>query len=187
MVAQYQTRRDQMPEIDPRIRQRAAELLQVVNNDYALVGSEKLNLSTPGLDFTTEARFVASAGKIAEKRLLRSELLVELADELEDAEHIEREDMKRKQPTPGWDLHSLQQPAHRAGEAPKAKPAPTKAAKAPPISAQDFIKAASAYDSKTGPASVRKRLEELRRLSQQQAERYLSGGGSPIVSKKGGK
>jgi hypothetical protein len=176
-----------MTDIDPRIRKRAAELLQVVNNDYALVGSEKLNLSTPGLDFTTEARFVASAGKIAEKRLLRSELLVELADELEDEEIQRKDEMKRKsaQSAPkGWD-HSRQQPAHRPSEA-KPPTKSTKATKAPPISTQDFIHAASAYDAKLGPASVRKRLEELRRLSQQQADRYLAGGGAPIVSRKEG-
>jgi hypothetical protein len=166
-------------DIQAQIRARAMELLQVVNADYGLVGDEMIDLTTPGLDFTTEARFVASAGKIAEQR-------VNATENEEDT------------PVPAKKTTGAVQPAAEDREALKNElkkevmrelgisrpnsPAAAPAHSGGPVTSEDFIKAAQSYDSRKGYGSVREQFKQLQRQAQEQAQEYLRSGKPVVIS-----
>lgn len=172
-----------MPDIDPRIRRRAQELLEVINTDYGLTSSEAIALNTPGLDFKTEPRFMASAGALAQRRLDAAELALELVEEMEQTEK-ENDVPKRNQSdlAKGWPKAKAAEPVQKTASRqnmPKHAPKSNQ-----PVSTKDFQDVAASYDHRTGPASIRKQFRELRDRAQEQANRYLQGGGKPVSGVK---
>jgi hypothetical protein len=166
-------------DIQARIRARAMELLQVVNADYGLVGDEMIDLTTPGLDFTTEARFVASAGKIAEQR-------VNATENEEDTPVPAKKTTGAVQPT-AEDREALKNELKKEvmrelGISRPNSPAAAPARSGGPVTSEDFIKVAQSYDSRKGYGSVREQFKQLQRQAQEQAQEYLRSGKPVVIS-----
>ena len=157
---------------NPAVRRRAQELLNLVNAEHGLTASEAVTLDTPGLDWRSEIRFVATAGDLAQRQLLKSEVIAELADEIEEPQ--KESDMPKKDSGPkGW-------PKATSNRTTAAKVKATPTARSGPVTVDDFVRASSAYDNRKGPASVREHLTALRDQAQRQFEAHVASGGGVL-------